>query len=537
VKSFLRVCALSILVPACLAQQPTEIGAGGATITGSVRDAAGNPVASGTVTLSTADSAAKRVEAIAGGRYSVIQLDPGKYDVLFEATGYGSTTNAGIQVAAGQALRLDAHVGTESDPVVKPETNPVKIALAVGMVLLYLLSILVTRWYKIAKPSRNFLMGHIETLKNDLEMNRRPRSSGRVKELEDKLDAIHTSYKRPRQIFRQFMFWSQSTENASWITVHDVERELAAYLSPPEAVQTSLISASAQLKELKTAAATQIAAAIDKELAASKVSAKFRNQLLAEATSMLYGERDNNFTALMDWQNKAMWLILVSCMMLILLAIAAGNAILFLAGAMGGMLGRLMRTLKSSSVPIDYGASWSTLFLSPLFGAFSGWFGIGITVLLASPKVGLLGSLFTQVTWSDTLRLSTLTLAFLLGFSERLFNSLVSAVEQQAEQGTAAGRADNASADAQPAGTVPSAPAQSDYDKLSAKVAAAIGSGNDADKTRVINFLVALGQEADANTTADAMRGLLSKIEDQIGTDLDRQARFVTEAKRAGFSA
>ncbi|MEI9811223.1 MAG: hypothetical protein WDO18_00485 [Acidobacteriota bacterium] len=38
---------------------------------------------------------------------------------------------------------------------------------------------------------------------------------------------------------------------------------------------------------------------------------------------------------------------------------------------------------------------WTTLFLSPIYGGLSGWFGIGLIVLLSSPNVGLLGPLFT----------------------------------------------------------------------------------------------------------------------------------------------
>jgi hypothetical protein len=96
---------------------------------------------------------------------------------------------------------------------------------------------------------------------------------------------------------------------------------------------------------------------------------------------------------------------------------------LFLAGAVGGFMSRLARALKASDTPTDYGASWNTLFLSPLLGSLAGFFGV-----LMIQGLGTGGALTTALTDAP---LALPALAFLLGFSERLFDSLVSALDKQ----------------------------------------------------------------------------------------------------------
>jgi len=87
----------------------------------------------------------------------------------------------------------------------------------------------------------------------------------------------------------------------------------------------------------------------------------------------------------------------------------------------------MMRAIRQPEFAVDYGASWTTLFLSPIFGAFSAWFGVGLIAVLAHSKVAVLGSAFTSVHWDSPMLISTLTAAFLLGFGERMFDSLVEA--------------------------------------------------------------------------------------------------------------
>src|SRR5206468_466496 len=137
-----------------------------------------------------------------------------------------------------------------------------------------------------------------------------------------------------------------------------------------------------------------------------------RKALLGRAISIIYGERDTSFSTLMEWQNKASWLILAAVVIIAFLSGAEGRSILFLAGAAGGFLSRLMRNLKREDVPLDYGASWTTLFLSPLFGALAGWFGIALIAFATQPGISLLGDAFRSVSWDDPSGVSSLAIAF-----------------------------------------------------------------------------------------------------------------------------
>lgn len=99
-----------------------------------------------------------------------------------------------------------------------------------------------------------------------------------------------------------------------------------------------------------------------------------------------------------------------------------------LMGACGGLLSRLMRALGGINAPTDYGVSWTTLFLSPVLGAFSGWF--GILIVNGFSDLQVLNPNITKLISFDGETLPTLGLAFVLGFSERLFDGLINAVDK-----------------------------------------------------------------------------------------------------------
>jgi hypothetical protein len=156
--------------------------------------------------------------------------------------------------------------------------------------------------------------------------------------------------------------------------------------------------------------------------------------LLVEALTYLNDESDNSFAQLTGWQTKAVWLAGVGCTLIVVLAFAIGNAALFIAGAAGGYLSRLARTLKRADVPTDYGASWTTLFLCPIVGALSGWFGILLIVLFADSRIQVLGAAFHQIRWACPFAPFTLGLAFALGISERLFDGIISTLDAQVDK-------------------------------------------------------------------------------------------------------
>jgi hypothetical protein len=302
-----------------------------------------------------------------------------------------------------------------------------------------------TRWFKISKPNHNFLLVHIESLVRqvDAHMTNNPRADALKTKLNDcrsryeissKAGSMAGAFGTAWNRLSQFAFWSQSAENATWMMLHDIETELVLWL-PADSVKAHLITAEPNLREIGTDAAKALADAIGDELrkpsqqqlSPALQNPPFQNQLLNQAMSMMFDVRDQRFIALTDWQNKSTWLALVSSILMVVIGAVEGNIMLFVAGAAGGLLSRMMRAIRQPAFSSDYGASWNTLFLSPLFGALSAWFGIGLITVLANPSVKALGPLFSLVQWEHPLMLSTLATAFLLGFSERFFDSLIDA--------------------------------------------------------------------------------------------------------------
>jgi hypothetical protein len=66
-------------------------------------------------------------------------------------------------------------------------------------------------------------------------------------------------------------------------------------------------------------------------------------------------------------------------------------------------------------------------------GALSGWFGILLIEILANSKMQVLGGAFHDVNWYCPLAPFTLGLAFALGFSERLFDGIISSLEDKVD--------------------------------------------------------------------------------------------------------
>jgi hypothetical protein len=97
------------------------------------------------------------------------------------------------------------------------------------------------------------------------------------------------------------------------------------------------------------------------------------------------------------------------------------HSILFIVDAAGGLISRLSRSLDRKDVPTDYGASWTTLFLSPVAGAVDAWAGVLLSGLAV--KLGVLGAVF-NADWSDSCHPITLGIALLFGFSERLLDGV-----------------------------------------------------------------------------------------------------------------
>ncbi len=81
------------------------------SLQGSVTDViTGRPIIFGTVALYQKGVLITGTETDFDGFYTVTELDPGTYDVVFSYTGYTETRIAGVTVSAGKANRLDAKI-------------------------------------------------------------------------------------------------------------------------------------------------------------------------------------------------------------------------------------------------------------------------------------------------------------------------------------------------------------------------------------------------------------------------------------------
>jgi hypothetical protein len=351
------------------------------------------------------------------GRFAyAIDVPPGTYDLTLRARDYETETVSGLAIEAN-------HVKQQGFSLVKGATQAHPAVLWLPVV--FLLSIWLIRWNNIAKPSRLEMIARISDLKACLQAGS-PNWND--------LHAAQQEMERKWSVL-DWLFWSRGHEIASWSVVHRTELGLLEE-APPARVNARLASAEQRLAEIDKAAAKSLAERIGAELKcdAAKVDDGARRQLLIEATRYIYNAGDTDFAALTSWQNKSFWLTMTGVGLICALGIAEGHIPLFIAGAVGGFLSRLTRELKRADVKSDYGASWSPLFLSPVAGAISGWFGVALIMLLTDPNVGVLGGPLKVIGWDSDNLAATLAAAFVLGFSERLFDRMVSQLEESIDK-------------------------------------------------------------------------------------------------------
>jgi hypothetical protein len=423
-----------------------------------VRFSDGQPVREATVLASPADGSAKAqtrgATTDSAGRFTIDSLPAGLYDV-----------RVGHPSLAAPLIRQVTVDGKSVRDILLPSPMKPHFWATTGILLLYLGTIMLVRWHSIARPLDEMLKGQLSALSTRLDLEVNPNTTNNVKTaLQGTIKGIQEQFgggpgDKPWHLkfsFVEFFCWSRGRENAAWVAIHEVERQLAAYLTPPERVVSYLHLAHAQLRVINSPPAIAIADAIRAWLPSqpdeptTPEQDEHRRALLGRAIALANEERDKQFSTLMEWHNKASWLILAALIIIGFLALAAGNAVLFLAGAAGGFLSRVMRALRREDLPLDYGASWTTLFLSPLFGALAAWFGIALITLATQPTVNLLGDAFRLVDWNTPTAPATLAVAFLLGFSERLFDAVVGAVERHAAGTEAAEEAAKAASAAAP---------------------------------------------------------------------------------------
>lgn len=294
--------------------------------------------------------------------------------------------------------------------------------LAIILSLLYWSSIVVVRWHRIAHPTRELLRAQITSLQRELDQLALQATLNPVRALlEAAADLNDESKAKFWSRVADVLFWSRGQELTGWGYVHEVERQLASFL-PLETVQARLEAVERDLRASNDAGAIALANTIHNSPPSSTPLPRLQ-ALLADALETNYDREDTSFAALVSWQNKTSWLVIFGLLLItVLVGLDPARGILFLVGATGGLISRLSRSLDRKDVPTDYGASWATLFLSPVSGALGAWAGILVTGLAV--QLGVLADKFADL-WSCPFSQLTLALALVFGFSERLLDTIL----------------------------------------------------------------------------------------------------------------
>lgn len=332
--------------------------------------------------------------------------------------------------------------------------NLVPALLVVGV---YALFWLISRWHNVALPTRKLLQSQVDGLNTRLYSEDETRNSSSTSAtvmnrpsgeqtrlaaknfsltnaLSRDLEKIRASLSRRR--FRAFLLWSRGEEIAGWRLVHDVERQLVEVYSL-ERVKAYLAVAEGDLRKIGGKDAVLLADIIkgldlfpasdpppnpqltqiydllkkcckkagedeDPVLLPDQPSELGRLRvLLQEALRIIYDHYDTEYIRLVTWHNKAAWLMVVSLTAIFsILMFQTGSAWLLGVGAVGGLVSRLTRSLKErEAIPTDYGAYWTSFYLSPVFGALAAWAGILLVVGLA--ELNILSGPFERVQWSN----------------------------------------------------------------------------------------------------------------------------------------
>ncbi len=296
--------------------------------------------------------------------------------------------------------------------------------------LLFWLGMVIVRWHRIARPSRELLRTQITSLRAELETLPAASQNGTgLGEIGKLLDAARDLIDREKGSsgygIVDFLFWSRGQEISGWGYVHEAERQMVPFLADAT-VRVRLEGVEQRLRLATDAPCLALADAIQKDLAAQPADELRLRALLAKGLDAVYGREDNGYANLVSWQNKTSWL--VGCGLVLILVLAAAtqhHAILLLVGAVGGLLSRLSRSLDRKDVPTDYGASWTTLFLSPVAGALGAW--AGLLVMELAKELSVLGSAFTT-DLANPCEAKTLAIALVFGFSERLLDGVLDKV-------------------------------------------------------------------------------------------------------------
>jgi hypothetical protein len=220
-------------------------------------------------------------------------------------------------------------------------------------------------------------------------------------------------------------------ELAAWKLIHRAVVSGVRHVESDDAVKARILRAYGQLDEL-TGEAREVWRTRLKSLLDERPDDAGRREALAAFLSELYEQREELDARFARVAKMAVWSTFV-CLLLLTPLVISGTGLVLFAGAVGGLLGRLARFRNARWATREAEVAWAQLFLAPPVGALSAWGGIYLLAALVSvaDPTPIHGA-FDPHTHEPRV----LGFAVALGFSERLFDQLVSsAADQIASEG------------------------------------------------------------------------------------------------------
>ncbi len=364
----------------------------------------------------TADHRVYKIQALCRSgnshkRFYQEDMPAGTYEESLNQAGRAPAVQV-VTVARGETRRVDLAVDVSPIPMTKH---------LFWIPLVYLLTILLVRWNNFALPNRIALEAELEDVASRMRMAGFKDTDGPMPQILAARQHLH------RWEPMEFLFWSRGKEYAGWQIGHQAELTLISH-STAERVDALMLKSMQQLADINTPQSNGLATRATQMLT-PEASLEVRREVLIQLQNFIYEADDTGFSVLCSWQNKAFWLTLTGLLLIVGVGSTEDHLSLFIAGAVGGFLSRLMRQLTRANVPSDYGASWATLFLSPTAGALAGWFGCVLIMLLSDKHIGVLSGPLLAINWDAPNTAPVIGAAFLLGFSERLFDRIVGQLE------------------------------------------------------------------------------------------------------------
>jgi len=352
------------------------------------------------------------------GAFQFTDVKVGEFSVTVEKAGFDTRRFEKVSVADKSTTELDV---TLCAGKCVAEAQWLQ-NWALGLAIFFVFAIVWVRWHKIALPARKLLLARVRDVQG--------RAAGLGDIVVSELERMAANLAGID--FIELLLWCRGTENEYYKRIHQIELQLLDDLAE-ERILAQLATTRNRLAQMESTTAISLAQRIDEEWKLTPPSLPKLRALLAEGQYFLYDAADAEFSEFTSWMNKAVWLSVVGLLIAVVLGVTAGRVNLLVLGAAGGFLSRLNQQVRRAKVSTDYGASWSMLFLSPVAGALSGWLGV-LLIHMATVDVELLGKVFQIVHWDAACQPGTMGAAFLLGFSERLFDTLVKKLEDSIDK-------------------------------------------------------------------------------------------------------